>query len=114
MLEDGDVITIPEKTSVVMVHGEVRFPNAILYAPDKDIDYYIEQSGGFTQRANKNVIVVLHQNGKFEDGDKAKIQPGDEIFVLPKIEAKSIEIVRGITQILYQIAVTARVLLLAW
>ncbi|GAQ95141.1 SLBB domain-containing protein [Thermodesulfovibrio aggregans] len=114
LLEDGDVITIPEKTSVVMVHGEVRFPNAILYAPDKDIDYYIEQSGGFTQRANKNVIVVLHQNGKFEDGDKAKIQPGDEIFVLPKIEAKSIEIVRGITQILYQIAVTARVLLLAW
>lgn len=114
LLEDGDVIRIPEKTSVVIVHGEVRFPNAILYAPDKDIDYYIEQSGGFTQKANKDVVIVLHQNGKFEDGDKAKIQPGDEIFVLPKIEAKSIEIVRGITQILYQIAVTARVLLLAW
>ncbi|MEM5821066.1 MAG: polysialic acid transporter, partial [Candidatus Aenigmatarchaeota archaeon] len=76
--------------------------------------YYIEQAGGFTQRANKNVVIVLHQNGKFEDGDKATIQPGDEIFVLPKIEAKRIEIVRGITQILYQIAVTARVLLMAW
>ncbi|MCS7215795.1 MAG: polysaccharide biosynthesis/export family protein [Thermodesulfovibrio sp.] len=114
LLEDGDVIKIPEKTSVVMVHGEVRFPAAILYSPDKEIDYYIEQAGGFTQRANKDVIIVLHQNGKFEEADKAKIQPGDEIFVLPKIEAKSIEIVRGITQILYQIAVTARVLLLAW
>ncbi|MEO0296056.1 MAG: polysaccharide biosynthesis/export family protein [candidate division WOR-3 bacterium] len=114
LLEDGDIIRIPEKTSVVMVHGEVRFPKTILYQPGKRLKYYIEQAGGFTQRANKSVIIVLHQNGKFEDGDKATIQPGDEIFVLPKIEAKRIEIVRGITQILYQIAITARVLLLAW
>ncbi|MCX7912992.1 MAG: polysaccharide biosynthesis/export family protein [Thermodesulfovibrionales bacterium] len=114
LLENGDIIRIPEKTSVVMVHGEVRFPNAILYAAGKDIKYYIEQSGGFTQRANKDVIIVIHQNGKFELAEKAKIQPGDEIFVLPKIEAKNIEIVRGITQILYQIAVTARVLFMAW
>ncbi|MEM2174692.1 MAG: polysialic acid transporter, partial [Candidatus Micrarchaeia archaeon] len=98
----------------VMVHGEVRFPKAILHKSGRDVYYYIEQAGGFTQRANKNIVIVLHQNGKFEDGDKATIQPGDEIFVLPKIEAKRIEIVRGITQILYQIAVTARVLLLAW
>lgn len=114
LLEDGDIIKIPEKTSVIMLHGEVRFPSAILYAPGKKIDYYIEQAGGFSQRANKDVVLVLHQNGKFENADKAKIQPGDEIFVLPKIEAKNIEIVRGITQILYQIAVAARVLSMAW
>ncbi|HQD37206.1 MAG TPA: polysaccharide biosynthesis/export family protein [Thermodesulfovibrio thiophilus] len=111
-LEDGDVINIPEKTSVVMVHGEVRFPNAIIYMPGKDIEYYIEQAGGLTQRANKDVIVVLHQNGMFENADDAKLQPGDEIFVLPKIEAKNIEIVRGITQILYQIVLSAKVILL--
>jgi len=114
LLEDGDVIVIPEYKSFVMVHGEVRFPNAIIYTPGKDVDYYIKQAGGFTQRANKNVVIVIHQNGKFEEGKKAKIEPGDEIFVLPKIEAKRIEIVRGITQILYQIAISARVLLLAW
>jgi protein involved in polysaccharide export with SLBB domain len=114
LLEDGDVIVIPEKKSFVMVHGEVRFPNAIIFTPGKGLNYYIEQAGGFTQRANKDVVIVLHQNGKFEDGGKAQIQSGDEIFVLPKIEAKSIEIVRGITQILYQIAVSARVLLMRW
>jgi len=114
LLEDGDVIVIPEKKSFVMVHGEVRFPNAIIFTPGKELNYYIEQAGGFTQRANKDVVIVLNQNGKFEDGSKAQIQPGDEIFVLPKIEAKSIEIVRGITQILYQIAVSARVLLMRW
>jgi hypothetical protein len=31
-------------------------------------------------------------------------------MVLPKIDTKSIEITRGITQIVYQIAVAARVL----
>ena len=114
LLEDGDLIFIPEKKTTVMVHGEVRFPNAIAYTPGKTLKYYIEQAGGFTERANKSTILVLHQNGMFSEGDKVNIQPGDEILVLPRIEAKRIEIVRGITQILYQIAVTARVLLLAW
>ncbi|MFN7065705.1 MAG: polysaccharide biosynthesis/export family protein [Aquificaceae bacterium] len=114
LLEDGDIILIPEKKSTVLVHGEVRFPNAIVYEPGKSVHYYIEQAGGFTERANKSAILVLHQKGMFSEGARVDIQPGDEILVLPKIEAKRIEIVRGITQILYQIAVTARVLLLAW
>ncbi len=113
-LEDGDIIVVPEKTSVVMVHGEVRFPNAIAYLPGKKVDYYISQAGGFTQRANKQEILIVRLNGKFESGSDVIIQPGDEIFVLPKIEAKTIEIVRGITQILYQVAVAARVILFKW
>lgn len=114
LLEDGDIIVIPEKTSVVMVHGEVRFPSAVIFNTNADLNYYIEQAGGFTQRANKQEILVIKQSGKIAMGPNVKIEPGDEIFVLPKIEAKRIEIVRGITQILYQIAVSARVLLMAW
>lgn len=114
LLEDGDVIFIPEKKTTVLVHGEVRFPNAIAYTPEKTVKYYIEQAGGFTERANKSAVLVLHPNGMFSEGDRVSIKPGDEILVLPKIEAKNIEIVRGITQILYQIAVTARVLLTVW
>ena len=37
--------------------------------------------------------------------------PGDEILVMPKIQTKSIEIARGLTQILYQIAIAAKVAL---
>lgn len=113
-LEEGDIIVVPEKTSVVMVHGEVRFPNAILFKPGADVFYYITQAGGFTQRASKQDILVVRQNGKFETSEKVVINPGDEIFVLPKIEAKRLEIIRGISQIIYQIAVSARVLLMAW
>ncbi|MCS7200053.1 MAG: hypothetical protein N2327_06275 [Caldimicrobium sp.] len=92
----------------------MRFPNAVLFKPGAELSYYISQAGGFTQRASKQDILIVRQNGKFEVSEKAHIKPGDEIFVLPKIEAKRLEIVRGITQILYQIAVSARVLLMAW
>ena len=42
---------------------------------------------------------------------EAALQPGDELMVLPKTQTKSIEVTRGITQIIYQIAVAARVAL---
>ena len=75
LLEDGDVINIPEKTSLVMVHGEVLFPNAVSWQK------------GMT------------------------LKPGDEIMVLPKYESKNIEVTRGISTILYQLAVGAKVIL---
>jgi hypothetical protein len=39
------------------------------------------------------------------------MRPGDVIMVLPKIETKNVEVARGITQIIYQTAVAARIAL---
>ncbi len=39
------------------------------------------------------------------------MQPGDELMVLPKYESKNIEVTRGISTILYQLAVAAKVIL---
>ncbi|TQV61493.1 MAG: polysialic acid transporter, partial [Halothiobacillaceae bacterium] len=50
-----------------------------------------------------------HQNGSFSESDDAELQPGDEIMVLPKVDSKNIEVTRGISQIVYQIAVAAKV-----
>ncbi len=111
LMEDGDIIRIPEKNSLVMVHGEVLFPNAILHIDGKDADYYIEQAGGYTQNADKARTIVLHQSGAFAEGDSARVKAGDEVLVLPKVEVKSIEIAKGITQILYQLAIAAKVAL---
>lgn len=111
LLEDGDIVRIPEKTSLVMVHGEVLFPSAILHRPGKEADYYIEQSGGYTQNADKARVLVLHQNGMFDDNGSSKVKAGDEIIVLPKVEVKSIEVAKGITQILYHLAIAAKVAL---
>ena len=112
ILEQGDVFYIPEKTSVVMVHGEVAFPNGIEFQKGMSANDYIEQAGGFSQKSNTSKVIVIHQNGKAELVSKrSKIQQGDEILVLPKVQTKGIELVRGISQILYQIAVVAKIAL---
>ncbi len=109
LLEDGDIIRIPETSSLVMVHGEVLFPNAVVYDQDAEADDYIRQAGGYTQNADSSRLVVLHQNGSFSESDDAELQPGDEIMVLPKVDSKNIEVTRGISQIVYQIAVAAKI-----
>lgn len=112
LLEDGDVIRVPETSNLVLVSGEVLFPNALVYEPQATVDDYVQRAGGFNQGADKARLIVLRQDGSVVPGTEvARLQPGDEIMVLPKIETKNVEITRGITQILYQIAVSAKVLL---
>jgi protein involved in polysaccharide export with SLBB domain len=109
LLEDGDTLYLPEKSSLVMVHGEVLFPNAIVHDTHSEVEDYIKQAGGYTQNADNSRLVVLHQDGSFGGADE-KIGPGDEIMVLPKVDTKNVEVARGITQIIYHIAVAAKVL----
>ena len=112
ILEQGDILHIPERTSVVMVHGEVAFPNGVEFQKNQTAKDYIEKVGGFSQKSNKSKVIVMSQNGRAELVRKGqKIQQGDEILVLPKVQTKSIEIGRGLTQILYQLAVAAKVAL---
>lgn len=120
LLEDGDVVVIPERSSLVMVHGEVLFPNAIAWVSGATAENYINSAGGMTQSADTSKIVVIAQNGATRLADTetgffsrrgTEIEAGDEIMVLPRIETKSMEVTRALTQILYQIAFTARVAL---
>ncbi|MFZ2652308.1 MAG: polysaccharide biosynthesis/export family protein [Burkholderiaceae bacterium] len=111
LLEDGDVLRLPERSNLVLVSGEVQFPNALVYESGAAAADYVKQAGGYTQNADASKLVVLHQDGSVGAGGGNPLVPGDEIMVLPKIDTKSVEITRGITQIIYQIAVAAKVLL---
>jgi protein involved in polysaccharide export with SLBB domain len=111
LLEDGDVLQVPVLSNLVLVSGEVLFPNALVYEAKADIDAYIRRAGGYTQGADRARVMVIRQDGSVIEAARAEPQPGDQIMVLPRIETKSIEITRGITQIIYQIAVAARIAL---
>lgn len=112
ILEQGDVLNIPEKTSVIMVHGEVMFPNAVEWQKGMSARDYIDQVGGFTQKSNKSKVIVVHQNGESELVKSSyQLVQGDEIMVLPKVSSKGVEVARGLTTILYQIAIAAKVAL---
>lgn len=109
LLENGDILRIPVKDGLILVSGEVLFPNAIAYDKGYDVDDYIQFAGGYTQNADNSRIVVAHRDGSFsEDGD---LRPGDEVLVLPKVDVKSRQIAKDLTQILYQLAISAKVVL---
>lgn len=112
LLEDGDVINIPERSSLIMIHGEVLMPNAVSWQKGMDATDYIEKVGGFTQGADKAKVIVMKQSGEAINAeDIDTIDAGDEIMVLPKVDTKNIEITKGISTILYQVAVAAKVIL---
>jgi protein involved in polysaccharide export with SLBB domain len=110
LMEDGDVVRIPERSNLVAVAGEVQFPNSLVYDPNANTDAYVSLVGGYTQRADRDKVMLLRTNGSLVSGDNNKPLPGDEILVMPRVETKYIEVARGITSILYQMAVAAGVL----
>jgi protein involved in polysaccharide export with SLBB domain len=116
ILQQGDRVVVPIKRNLIMVHGEVLFPTAIAYENNMNVEDFIAQSGGVLSDIDDLNILIMKPNGSFIDvndelTNKKKISPGDEIFVLAKPDAKSFQLTKDLTQIMYQIAVSAAVIL---
>ena len=116
ILKQGDRIVIPAKQSLIMVHGEVLFPTAITYDNEQSTENYIAKAGGTTNDLDDMNVLLMKPNGSFIDvnsdlTDEDEIQPGDEIFVLAKPDVKSLQLTKDITQVIYQVAVSAAVVL---
>ncbi|MDT4829771.1 Polysialic acid transport protein KpsD [compost metagenome] len=77
-----------------------------------DLDEFIQQAGGFSQNADTSRVIVAHRDGSFSDGKKDDaVRAGDEIMVLPKVDFKTRQFAKDVFQILYQIAISAKVVL---
>lgn len=109
LLEQGDKVVIPIKTDLISISGEVLMPQAVVFNSNATIQDYVAWAGGFTERADDDRIAVVRANGLVEFGHDYTIKPGDQILVLPKVDAKTMQAVKDITQIIYQIAVAANV-----
>jgi protein involved in polysaccharide export with SLBB domain len=111
-LENGDVVRIPVKDGLVLVNGEVLFPNAVAFDQKHAVGDYIKRAGGYAQNADTSRIVLAHRDGSFsESAENSAVRAGDEILVLPRIDTKSRQFWKDITQIMFQIAVSAKVVL---
>jgi hypothetical protein len=89
----GDTLTIPKKPGFVMVTGQVFNPTAVSFRPGKSAKWYLSQSGGPTQMANKKAIFVIRADGSVAgakgstwSGDTlgAQLRPGDTVVVPEK------------------------------
>ncbi len=108
-LQNGDVVNIPSKNESILLSGEVLIAQAMLYRSGHSALDYIKRSGGFSQQADKDRIILVHANGEVTADATAKVRPGDEIIVLPKVPVKNLQIASVIVDILYKIAVAASV-----
>ncbi len=116
MLENGDILRIAPEDGLVLVSGEVLFPNTVAFDPELKVDDYIHRTGGYTQTANTSRIIIAHRDGSFDEssndffrfGGGTDIRAGDEILVLPKVDMKWRQFAKEVAQIIFQIALSAR------
>ncbi len=116
ILQQGDRIVVPRIQSLIMVHGEVLFPTAITYDSSMSTQDYIFKAGGSVADLDDMNILIMKPSGSFVDinsdlSNEDEIYPGDEIFVLAKPDVKSLQLTKDITQVIYQVAVSAAVVL---
>jgi protein involved in polysaccharide export with SLBB domain len=110
-LEDGDVIVVPSRTDLVLISGEVRVPQSLVWIRGAPVGQYIETAGGFTERADTSILLVIRPSGQTIVGSNPPIQAGDRIIVLPSPSNWALPFIKDITQIIYQVAVGVGVLL---
>ena len=85
VLREGDKLVVPQYTATVKINGEVMYPNTVGYQKGKKVKYYINQAGGYSNRAKKSQAFIIYMNGMVARvSDGAKPQPGCEIFVPQK------------------------------
>ena len=63
LLESGDRIFVPERSSTVTVSGQVLSPTSFSFNPKFKVNDYIQLAGGFQEGADKNRILVIYPNG---------------------------------------------------
>ena len=84
LLQPEDIITIPDKTNVVQVSGEVSVPQALVFRKDLDMQGYINLVGGYTARADESKHLIIRRTGEviplFEGQKHFNIKPGDEVI----------------------------------
>ena len=84
-LREGDRIVVPEFNGTVTISGNVMFPNTVAYQKGKNYKWYVNQAGGFGNRAKKSATWIVYQNGTMSKvGRGVKIEPGCEIIVPTK------------------------------
>lgn len=95
VLRAGDRLIVPEYDNTVKINGAVMYPNTVVFKQGEKLAYYINQAGGYSDNAKKNRSFVIYMNGtvnKVKGGDRNAIQPGSEIIIPSKEQARKLSL----------------------
>lgn len=88
VLREFDRIIVPEYNGTVKISGDVMYPNTVAYEKGRKASWYINQAGGWGNRAKKSHTYIVYMNGTVAKvGHNAKVRPGCEIIVPSKPES---------------------------
>ena len=93
LLREGDVLHVPEYTNIIKISGEVMYPVSMSYEKGRNLSYYIQHAGGFSNNASKRKVYGIHANGsvvKLGSNSVSAIEPGMEIVVPQKSTKKKL------------------------
>ncbi|MBI5191623.1 MAG: SLBB domain-containing protein [Nitrospirae bacterium] len=138
-LEDGDSLVVPERPDHIQIIGSVYNQTAFVYNQDGTVGSYLKAAGGITDEADEDNMYVLKVDGtavsKRDAGagwfnvsfdseshrwtgggfSSRRLDPGDTVVVPAETEKVAwLREVKDITQILFQIAVSAGVAIAAF
>jgi protein involved in polysaccharide export with SLBB domain len=85
VMREGDKIIVPEYNNTVTISGNVLYPNTVAYKKGKKASYYINQAGGYGNRARKHSAYIVHMNGTVNQvGEGERPTPGCQIIIPSK------------------------------
>jgi len=90
----GDTLVVPKRPSFVMVTGQVFNPTAVAYRPGKSAKWYLGESGGPTQLADRKGVFVIRADGSVLGAGQSMwsghsldraLLPGDTVVVPERV-----------------------------
>lgn len=97
VLREGDKIIVPQYNGTVKINGAVMYPNTVGFQKGKKAKYYINQAGGFSEKAKKSQTYIVYMNGTIAKvSQNAKPKPGCKI-VVPEKEINKMTIAEKMT-----------------
>jgi protein involved in polysaccharide export with SLBB domain len=105
------VIVVPERSSTVLVSGEVTAPRAVVWREGVRLEEYIREAGGYTPRGRTSALMIRRASGELVLDPGQTLRPGDELIALPYLDPKSFQIGSDLLGLIYQVAVATRIFL---
>ena len=113
VLREGDKIIVPQYNGTVKINGAVMYPNTVGFQKGKKAKYYINQAGGFSEKAKKSQTYIVYMNGTIAKvSQNAKPKPGCEI-VVPEKEINKMTIAEKMTIGTYVASISTMIATLA-
>lgn len=63
-LQDGDMLTVPQRSNYISVIGEVFLPGNLGFDPKRSSNQYIQAAGGLTRYADNSRVFVIKSDGR--------------------------------------------------